>query len=626
MRRFGLICFAFVCSFVLFLAAQLARDCERIAWGAPEKAPFNLQLARPAMDSQGLYTVEASQILPRWDVSFGLVLTYLNQPLSLAGNGDSLHVEHLMAGRLQGAVGLPASLELGFGLPFVMLSGERVTAAINEPTQLDAQGLSDVELSLKWRILDTSRNPVGLAAIVSGSFPIGDPESFLGAGLPVVSARLVTDALLARRRLHLLANLGARFEIGSHKLLQNDPRCDGLDCSTSATPQLEGSHHLLWGIGLGWQVVRSRLITFVELRGQVGLKNPLSTSHLQSASEAAVGAKLYLASRSYLLLGVGRGLHFKSKNHQLGSPAIRAFAGFVFEPTVGDKDGDGIADDIDGCPTVAEDFDDFQDEDGCPDKDNDKDGILDVDDKCPMQPEDKDGHDDHDGCPDDDVTDRDGDGIPDPKDRCPDDPEDKDNFEDKDGCPDKDNDKDGILDIDDLCPNQPEDKDGFEDKDGCPDPDNDKDGILDVDDKCPMEPETKNGYQDQDGCPDSVVRRGKHKLFVLEKIHFETNSAVIRTISFPVLDAVAASMLTHRDISLLEVQGHADERGSAAYNVRLTRARAKAVRNYLVRKGVARKRLRARGYGEQRPIDKAHTPAAWSKNRRVEFVIIRKTP
>ncbi|MFK7987846.1 MAG: OmpA family protein [Sandaracinaceae bacterium] len=104
------------------------------------------------------------------------------------------------------------------------------------------------------------------------------------------------------------------------------------------------------------------------------------------------------------------------------------------EPTpIGDRDGDGIYDDVDACIDEPEDIDTFQDEDGCPDPDNDADGILDVDDSCPLQPEDVDG------------------------------------FEDGDGCPDPDNDADGILDVDDACPNEPEVYNGVADRDGCPD-------------------------------------------------------------------------------------------------------------------------------------------------------------
>ncbi len=164
-----------------------------------------------------------------------------------------------------------------------------------------------------------------------------------------------------------------------------------------------------------------------------------------------------------------------------------------------DSDGDGIEDSKDKCPNEPEDFDGFEDADGCPDPDNDHDGILDVNDKCPNVPEDLDGFQDDDGCPD---PDNDHDGILDINDKCPNVPEDLDGFQDDDGCPDVDNDQDGILDVNDKCPNAPEDIDGFQDDDGCPDVDNDRDGILDKYDKCPNEPEDFDGFQDQDGCPD----------------------------------------------------------------------------------------------------------------------------
>ena len=106
----------------------------------------------------------------------------------------------------------------------------------------------------------------------------------------------------------------------------------------------------------------------------------------------------------------------------------------VEEPPPGDRDGDGYVDPEDGCPDEPEDFDDFEDEDGCPDVDDDRDGILDVDDQCRLEPEDRDGFEDEDGCPD---PDNDGDGFLDPNDDCPDEAEIINGNEDQDGCPDE---------------------------------------------------------------------------------------------------------------------------------------------------------------------------------------------
>jgi outer membrane protein OmpA-like peptidoglycan-associated protein len=302
---------------------------------------------------------------------------------------------------------------------------------------------------------------------------------------------------------------------------------------------------------------------------------------------------------------------------------LRLFIGFVFEPSIGDRDGDGYKDDEDQCPDEPEDFDGFQDEDGCPDPDNDKDGILDVDDECPDVPEDFDGDEDEDGCPEGNDGDRDGDGILDSVDQCPDDPEDRDGFQDEDGCPDDDNDKDGIPDKLDKCPNEAEDMDGFQDEDGCPEDDNDRDGIPDKLDKCPNDPETFNGFEDEDGCPDKgKVVVEENEILIMEKIMFETNSAKILPESNGLLDAVATAVIHHPEFKLVEVSGHADERASDQHNLTLTRARANSVRNALIQRKVHADRLKAVGYGEYCPLDPGHTPEAWDKNRRVEFKVL----
>jgi OmpA-OmpF porin, OOP family len=336
-------------------------------------------------------------------------------------------------------------------------------------------------------------------------------------------------------------------------------------------------------------------------------------------AEAIGGLKIYVEANSYLVLAGGAGVL-----QSLNSADIRAVLGFIFEPSIGDRDGDGYKDDVDECPDDPEDFDRFEDEDGCPEPDNDRDGILDVDDECPLVPEDHDGDADQDGCPEGTIGDRDGDGILDNVDKCPDDPEDRDGFEDEDGCPDPDNDKDGILDVDDLCPMDPEDRDGFEDVDGCPDEDNDKDRILDRDDQCPNDPETYNGHQDEDGCPDrgSVIIE-ENEIIILEKIYFATDSAEILEKSFPIVDAVAATLVGNPQITRVEIQGHADERGADDYNIRLTSDRAASVRQALIQRGVDATRLRSAGYGERCPVDPQHNGPAWEKNRRVEFKILR---
>jgi hypothetical protein len=135
-----------------------------------------------------------------------------------------------------------------------------------------------------------------------------------------------------------------------------------------------------------------------------------------------------------------------------------------------DRDGDGRY--FERCAGEREDFDGFEDDDGCADLDNDRDGILDVRDLCPDAPEDDADGERFDGCPGTKLAvaaDLDGDGVA--KDACPGAAEDLDGFEDDDGCPDRDDDADGLLDAADLCPRAPEDgvsSRGGDPRDGCP--------------------------------------------------------------------------------------------------------------------------------------------------------------
>lgn len=256
---------------------------------------------------------------------------------------------------------------------------------------------------------------------------------------------------------------------------------------------------------------------------------------------------------------------------------------------IGDRDGDGIFDDVDQCPEDPEDVDEFQDADGCPDHDND------------------------------------GDGIPDRVDECPNTAEDLDDFEDEDGCPDEDNDEDGIIDVADSCPDIPEDIDGFEDSDGCPDEDNDNDGILDIDDECPLEPEVVNGIADDDGCPDEGdIEVVDDDILLRDRVYFDFAMARVRGRSWSLLEQIANLLKAHPEYTLVSIEGHCDEVGPDIVNQRLSDRRAERVRDHLIRRhDVAADRLRVVGFGRSRPLLRQITEAARQQNRRVEFRIVQ---
>jgi OmpA-OmpF porin, OOP family len=249
--------------------------------------------------------------------------------------------------------------------------------------------------------------------------------------------------------------------------------------------------------------------------------------------------------------------------------------------------------------------------------DRDGDGILDATDKCPEQPEVYQGFEDIDGCPDD--PDADGDGVTDSKDSCVLEAEDKDGYLDDDGCPEVDNDLDTLADATDKCPLEAEDPDGFEDNDGCPDLDNDKDTVADVKDQCPNE--IGSTTQEPLGCPTkpALVVVTDCEVKITQQIHFEFNKDKIRPESFPVLDAVVDALQKNRAIKI-EVQGHTDNKGAAAYNKNLSDRRAKSVMKYLLDHGVEMSRLASHGYGFERPLVDNSTEQNRALNRRVQFV------
>lgn len=253
--------------------------------------------------------------------------------------------------------------------------------------------------------------------------------------------------------------------------------------------------------------------------------------------------------------------------------------------------------------------------------DSDHDGVVDSDDQCPQDMEDLDGFKDGDGCPD---LDNDNDGVPDTVDACPVQPEDRDGYNDGDGCPELDNDGDGIADTQDQCPNER----GTPERNGCPVYDRDSDGINDDKDLCADQPETLNAYMDEDGCPDVKPTRVEvtaNQIVIKQRINFATGKTTILADSFAVLDDVAQVMKDYPNITI-EIAGHTDNVGDDNANQRLSKARADAVFEYLVRRGIAASRMQTVGYGETRPIDTNRTDEGRQNNRRVEFNILSGGP
>ncbi len=151
-------------------------------------------------------------------------------------------------------------------------------------------------------------------------------------------------------------------------------------------------------------------------------------------------------------------------------------------------------------------------------------------------------------------------------------------------------------------------------------PDMDADQVADGVDNCPREP----GPEDNQGCPEDapqVVYLTSKTIEITEKVFFAFNRAEVLPRSYPLMDQVAKVIREHPELELVVVEGHTDNVGGAAYNRRLSQRRAEAVCRQLEKRGVTSHRLRAVGYGPDRPADTNTTAAGRERNRRVEFHI-----
>lgn len=234
-----------------------------------------------------------------------------------------------------------------------------------------------------------------------------------------------------------------------------------------------------------------------------------------------------------------------------------------------DTDGDGVPDYLDKCPDVAG----VAKFDGCPDSDND--GVQDSEDQCPNTPAGVKV--DAKGCP----IDTDGDGIPDYLDKCNDTPA-------------------GVK----------------VDANGCP-IDTDGDGVPDYLDKCPTVAGT-----DGNGCPTEKKAETKPTAIpALANIQFASGKYEVE--SSNVLDK-AASVLKSNPSYKIDLSGYADNQGPDDMNLELSKERANAVKNYLVKKGISADRINVNAYGEENPVADNATATGRTQNRRVELKLIQK--
>jgi len=465
--------------------------------------------------ADGLVRLSSTKVvgLSKW--SAGLYGHYYGRMLP---NVESVK-EHFVAGNLSGRYGLTNNLEVFAVLPGKGSLWEYKELSNREGRTQDHGGLSDFKLGMKMRLpLESEMYSVALMA--EGGFPMGGGSEHLVPGEPYVRRLYSSGSANLSARLCAALDFSEVRSLSALKVVANVGYWMSREEDMVRFPSyfirvpgaLENKDVVSLGVALEFPSPEVTLFT------EFYTEQFVNGSDVASAQECPIiltpGAKMKLplgliatAAFDIRLSVDDAGTEY---NPEDAMPDWEFTLGFDFFPALyrEDMDEDGISDIADFCPTEMEDFDGFEDEDGCPDPDNDRDGIADIMDECPSEPELFNDYMDEDGCPE---PDSDSDGIVDALDNCPLEAEDLDRFQDEDGCPDEDNDEDGIPDVRDECPDRPETLNGYMDEDGCPDEetaapgletDNDGDGIPDSRDRCPTLAEDIDGFQDEDGCPD----------------------------------------------------------------------------------------------------------------------------
>lgn len=524
---------------------------------------------------------------------------YAYRPLVLYENDGEDRVGSVVSDQLflhlGGTIALWQRFSLSADLPLALVNeGSSPSSGAQAFTSPNGAALGDLRLGARLRFLGApdSAFQLGLAGYLW--LPTGDQDGFVGDG-----------------SVRALPALVANGEVGSFVYAANAGvtlRGERRFAATTLGTQIQ------FAAAAGLLALDKKLQIGPELYGTTTTRDAFDrdTTNL----EAILGLK-YRAGPIVFGAAAGPGI-----TRGLGTPTFRAILSVAYvpiaeperEPT--DRDRDGILDERDACPDrfgIPSTNPTFN---GCPD--TDKDGVFDDEDACKETPgkrsEDPKKH----GCPEE--KDRDKDGVLDDDDACPDEKGVADSDPKKNGCP-PDRDGDGVLDKDDACPDLKGKASADPEQNGCPG-DTDGDGIRDDQDACPREKGKPDSDPSKNGCP-SLVRVTNNEIVILQQVQFKTASDVILPSSDDLLQQVSAVLKEHPELTKVEIQGHTDNRGSAALNQALSQRRAASVVKWLVnRGGVEAGRLTPKGYGKDDPIDTNDTDEGRQKNRRVQFRIL----
>jgi len=565
---------------IAFLAGLLAILLPALPTRAANPQ-VNANFFRPAVHPESLLNVETTLMPAPMAWGVGAFFSYETHSLRLEDrSGTSVYqiLRDVVKADVYGHFAATRWLDIGLDLPLFLFERGDQPPAVVPLSQVKGTSLGDLRLGLKFRALGGNGEGFGLAVTEDLTFPTASARA-LGGDRYVTSTTLLVGGY-NRRGWDVALNAGVRLK-APVKFLDT-----------------ETGQQLLLGLGLSAPLICGRLEAIGTLETRTQLTAPFQSSQ-HDALELMAGLRGRVGPVVLTAAGGGGVLS------GFGSPLGRVLIAVAYAPTVER-----------GCVSDGE----REERLAPPPKPAAVTKAAPVPAPTPVA-----------ATPKPSPTpppaaapvarrpanDRDEDRFPDDVDACPDlagvaNPDPRFN-----GCPPE-RDGDGVIDALDVCPDEPGSDFSGPDRLGCQ-PDRDDDGILDFLDACPDVFGVKQADPTLNGCPIYTAHR---KVEFPGPVEFDVDKSTPRPDALPILDRVARILDEHPEIRQVRIEGHTDNHFGLARGVRLSRARAEAVRDYLVRKGVAASRLVTEGYADMRPRATNDTEAGRQANRRVEFLIL----
>ncbi|MEO0606190.1 MAG: OmpA family protein, partial [Myxococcota bacterium] len=473
------------------------------------------------------------------------LLSYHRNPLVYRVDGELTPiVRDVLQADLIGGWGI-GPVRVGLDVPVYLFTDGPVTDG--------EAGIGDIGLDGRVTIFGEDAPvdlPVDLGVQARLFLPTATVDTALGA--PDLAGQIALVGSIDIDRVRLAANVGTR--INPEEQLENVVLDDAFEY------RLGGAVDLTDDVGVA-----------LELAGLVYYSTEVA-NRAGSPFEGLLSAYGNPTDTLTVRGGIGRGF-----TTGVGSPDLRIIAGLSLAPggeaeePVADTDGDGILDDADACPGEAEDVDEHEDEDGCPDPTttvavkvvNAKGKVVKRASIARRTPKMEDPERSRGGSQELDM-------------------------------------RPAAWTFEASAPGYKPAEASLEVVNGPP-------MALEI----ALEPES-----------DRIVVTGE-QIELEETIQFQTGSARLLKDSLPLLDEIVGLLKKYPEIAELSIEGHTDNRGDAEANQKLSAARAATVEAYMVNSGIDAERLSSQGFGETKPLDDRDVDEAWEKNRRVEIRILK---